>query len=132
MTTKLLATCWAFAQRHIPKHPQFHYYPHYSYIIQDNQLIEWGTNQDGNPPLYFGYHSRVTVPKLHSELVCYRKARGLLDKSRPYEMVNIRLNRRGVAKIAAPCPCCQEWLISTGCSAVWFTTSTQRFGKIKL
>lgn len=131
MTSKIITSCIHRAIEYAPKHPQYSHYLHYSFIIQDNKIIEWGTNQEGVPPRHFGYHSRVTVPKLHSELVAYRKGRGLLKKGKPFEMLNIRVNRHNELKIAAPCVVCQEWLASVGCTLVWFTTEG-KIGKLYL
>ncbi len=94
-------------------------YNHWTFVVQDNCLVEWGTNlMDGIPPKYFGYHS---FSGLHSELVAYRRARGLL-KTKPYAIINIRLNHRGQMKMAQPCKVCWEWLKATGCNSCWYTT----------
>ena len=131
MTSKILNECLQFAQQHFHKHPQYEHYIHYTFIIQNNQLVEWGTNLDGNPPLHFGYNKKSGAPKLHSEFVAYKKGRGLLNND-PFDLVNIRVNRRGEVKISAPCFVCQEWLKSVHCSTVWFTIDGGKFGRIRL
>lgn len=130
MNNTLIKNCNTLALLHLPKHPQYAYYPHYSFIIQHNTLIEWGTNMAGLPPAHFGYQSQSRAPKLHAEFVAYRKARGLLT-TKPFEVYNIRLNRQGSVKLSAPCGVCQQWLASVGCSIVWFTTD-YGIGKIRL
>lgn len=130
MKAKILTYCLHHAYTYLPKHPQYNYYPHYSYIIQNNTLIEWGTNQEGAPPIHFGYNSQSRCPKLHSELVAYRKARGILNNE-PFDMLNIRLNRQRQLRLSAPCSACQQWLASVGCRSVWFSTE-DKFGKIWL
>ena len=131
MTNKLITTALRIATSSYTTHPQYNHYLHYSFIIQNNKLIEWGTNLAGEPPLHFGYHSGKTVPKLHSELVAYRRARGLLNHHEPFEMINIRLTRSGLLKISAPCLTCQSWLKPLGCTNVWFSTEGN-FGKMRL
>lgn len=131
MNKRLLVDALKIAYKHLPNHNQFNCYPHYSFVIQDNQLIEWGTNLTGDPPIYFGYNKKSAVPKLHSELVAYRKARGLLLSS-PFQLINIRLNKKGEWKTSTPCFICQTWLASVGCTTVWSTLSSGQWEKVKL
>jgi hypothetical protein len=116
------------AEDYIQNHPQYEHYLHYSFLVVNNQIITWGTNLDGSPPIHFGYNKRSAVPKLHSEYVVYCRGRKMVNLDK-FELVNIRLNRSGTVKMAAPCEVCQGWLFGVGCSAVYFTTSN-RWGKI--
>ena len=93
---------------------------HFSFIIQRNKIIEWGTNiSKANPLTLFGYSNRSGI---HSETNAYAKAKGILDKFVSFEAVNIRLNKSGELKLSKPCPCCYSFLESFGCHAVWFST----------
>ena len=102
---------------------------HFSFIIQRNTIIEWGTNRrSGSPPIFFGYplHSMI-----HSELDAYNKARGLLEHNKDFEIVNIRLNKRGKLRLSKPCEYCYAFMKAKGASCVWFSTDID-FAKILL
>lgn len=120
MTTKILAECLREALRSLPEHNQFLHHPHTTFVIQDNKIIEWGENRTGDPPVYFGYFKRSEAPKLHAELIAYRRARGILSDG-PFDMVNLLFNKQGDVKNAAPCDVCQSWLRAVGCRTVWFS-----------
>lgn len=124
MTSKLLNQALQIAQRHYSKHPEFKYYLHYTFVIEDNQLVEWSTNKTGPPDIHFGYHRRA---KLHSELRAYKKARGLL--SGRFEIINLRLNRQGQIRLSAPCVVCREWLTAVGCESMWFSLNEEGWAK---
>lgn len=125
MKKKLLHECLRVSLETLEKHPQKDF-KHWSFIIQENKVVEWGVNMNGVPPVHFGYHSQLECPdghppKSHAEFVAWRKARGLLN-GEPFECVNVRLNRRGETRISKPCECCYNFLKSLGCSNFWFTT----------
>jgi len=130
MTTKILAECLRKALRGLPEHNQFIHHPHTTFVVQDNKIIEWGENRTGDPPIYFGYFKRSEAPKLHAELVAYRRARGILA-SGGFDLVNVLLNKQGEIKNSAPCEVCQAWLREMGCRSVWFTTPSG-WGKVTL
>ena len=101
---------------------------HYSFIIQKNKVVEWGTNVSKVPPMIqFGYPKTAGW---HSEANAYRKAKGILDSS-SFEVINIRLNRQGDLRLSKPCKCCHSFLTELGCSAVWFSTELG-FAKLRL
>jgi hypothetical protein len=116
----LLTQCLSIAREYIPKHPQYNCFLHYSFIIQDNTIVEWSTNRVGVPPIHMGYHTRIgAIPKLHAEILAYRKAKGLLrDK---FEIVNIRLNKDGELRSSKPCLCCQNILSDLGCIKFYYS-----------
>ncbi len=101
-------------------HPQFNYYPHYSFIIQRNQLVEWGENVSAPAMIKFGY---PTWSKQHSETIAFRRAKGIMDLGRPFEVINIRLNRLHESRNSCPCIPCQNFLAILGCSAVYYSTN---------
>jgi len=110
------------------KHPQFDCYKHYSYIIQNNSIIEWGVNRAGPPPNCYKPHQ-----KIHSEYVAYCKARGLLNKQKSFDLINIRLNKLGEFRLSKPCSCCFNFLQSMGCRNVYFSTGVNNaFAKMSL
>ena len=128
MNKRLLSDMLRIAQDYLPRHPQFKYYPVYSFIVQDNAVVEWSTNAAGDPtgPLRAMYEARVAHldgrPKIHAEVRAYSKARGLLKRDKSFEVANIRLNRKGQIRMAAPCNCCHCFLKSLGATKAYFTT----------
>ncbi len=118
------------AQRGLALHNQFMHHPHTTFVVQGNKIIEWGENRTGDPPIYFGYTKQSEAPKLHAELVAYRRARGILLPG-DFDLVNILLNKQGEVKTSAPCEVCQSWLREVGCRAVWFSTPNG-WGKVVL
>lgn len=119
MTAQTLNHCIRIALKNLPRHNQFLYHPHTSFVVEDNKILAWGENRQGDPPVYFGYSKRSEAPKLHAELTAYRRARGLLKGD--FEMVNILLNKQGDFKKSMPCDICQSWLREVGCRVVWFS-----------
>jgi hypothetical protein len=130
MKKKLLLESFRIALEYLPRHPEYSYFPHYSFIVQTNKIIEWDTNSGGQPPAPFlaMYQSRVAhldgASKRHSELNAFTKAKGLLDRDKSFEVINLRLNKRGEFRDAAPCSCCHHFLKMLGCQKVWFTTNS--------
>jgi hypothetical protein len=130
VTNKILSTCLTIAKHYLPKHTRRDGYKHFSFIIQDNQIVEWGTNKSGPPLKIFGYSPHQMI---HSENLAYKRAKGILDKSKNFSVVNIRLNTKGTLKISKPCPCCTAFLRGLGCNVIWFsTTGSETFSKIIL
>ncbi len=109
-------------------HPSYSQYPHMSFIIQDNKIIEFGYNRCGKPPHGFGY---ADFHKIHSETDAYRKAKGVLDKFKYFEMINIRIGKNNDLKISKPCKCCMNFLKTIKCSKVYFSTD-KGFFKLKI
>jgi hypothetical protein len=128
MNKRILADIMRTALDYLPRHPQFHYYPVYSFIIQDNSIIEWSINACGEVegPLKNMYEARVAhldgKSKLHAEPRAYAKAKGLLQREKAFEVANVRLNRIGRMRMAAPCSCCSSFLHNLNCSNAYFTT----------
>jgi hypothetical protein len=123
---KLLAECLRIAEGSLHKHPQLEHYPHWAFIVQGNKIVEWSTNLAGEPPIHFGYHDKIkgatNPPKMHAEFAAFRKARGILESTKPFECINIRMNKTGEIRFAAPCNCCRNFLNEMGCVSFWFTT----------
>jgi len=117
----LIKECLIFSRDHLARNGRHNHFIHYSFIIQFNQVIEWGINKKTEPLKKFGYADHMM---LHSENTAYKKAKGLLDKTEPFEVLNIRLNSNGDLKISKPCQCCVSFLKHLGCSKVWYSTPT--------
>lgn len=128
MNKRILSDIMKIAVDYLPRHPEFMYYPVYSFVIQDNAIVAWSTNAKGDPegPLKRMYEARVKHldgrPKIHAEIRAYAKARGILKRDKSFEIANIRLNRKGDMRMAAPCSCCSHFLHTLNCSHTFFTT----------
>lgn len=109
----------------IEKHPNRKNFIHYSFVVQ-GKIIEWGTNNNKVPALHYGYHSRIEdhrfKPKTHSEVAAYWKAKGLLERNRSFDLINIRLNRMGQMRNSKPCFCCYGLLKALGCDTFYYST----------
>jgi len=122
MKRSILKECLRISKLHnTPEsHPDWGSYHHYSFIIQKNKIIEWGTNSGGGGLNHWGFKSNRH--KIHSETRAFTRARGLLDKNKSFEVVNIRLNKLGDLRVSAPCKCCCRFLQAMDCSKIWFST----------
>jgi hypothetical protein len=107
-------------------HPEWGCYHHFSFIIQENKIVEWATNTRANSLTYFGYSPHC---KIHSETQAYKRAKGILKKNRSFDIINIRLNKFNKIKMSKPCGCCTNFLKGLGVKRIWFTTE---FGFAKL
>ena len=132
MNRSILAECLRIArEKHGPTHPAWDQKAvHYSFIVQDNKILEMGVNRpDGKPPLHYGYPNYSDI---HSEIDVWTKTRGIL-KNRKWEIVNIKLLKKlpdYPLADAAPCNKCMEFLRARGCRHFYFTTNTGWLAKI--
>lgn len=100
---------------------------HFTFIIQDNKILEWGVNRDGDALIQFGYSE---FSDIHSETDAYRKAKGIIDKAKGFDVINVRLNNQNDVRLSRPCPCCMNFLKSLGANQIWYTT-LDGFEKVK-
>jgi len=121
MRKRILKECLRIARSKCnpESHPEYYNYIHFSFIIQNNKIIEYGFNRPGPPLDGFGYPD---FGKIHSENDAYRKARGILDSQKPFDIINIRLNKGGDLRVSKPCSCCHSFLKVVGCRNVYFST----------
>jgi len=126
MKLRILKECTEIALKNNNpnSHPQWDHYKHYSFVIQDNTLIAWGTNKPGSPLTFLGYKP---YQKIHSETVAYFKAAKRMDKNRSFEVINIRLSKTNTFKPSAPCKCCCNFLRNLGCVRIWFSMTNGMF-----
>lgn len=130
MNKRLLRDCLKISKDYLPKHPERNTgnYYHYSFIVQRNKIVEYSTNNSGEPPKHFGYHNRGTwddfAPKRHAEYNVYMKAKGLLLRDTAWEIVNVRLNTDGIMRNSTPCECCYGFIKVMGCEKCYFTTNS--------
>jgi hypothetical protein len=122
MKKSLLKLALHTANKMLYKHPQFNHYIHFAFLVQNEKIISIGKNHLGIPPKHLGYHKRINdVPKTHAEWDAYKKGKGLLDKSKPFECINIRLNKKGELKLSKPCCCCYDVLKELGCKKFYYS-----------
>lgn len=127
MKRKLLSLCLNIALQNNSKHPEFGYYHHFSFIIQDNAIQDWGCNRRSEPLQHLGYQPYM---KIHSETDAYFKARGLLDKNRSFDVINIRLTKTNKVVRSDPCKCCYAFLRKAGARKIFFTTNLGTFASM--
>lgn len=122
MTNKILRECLRIAlKKNTPElHPEWGHFHHFSFICQDGKIVEYGTNRSGESPIH-GYTRRA---KIHSEVDAFMKAKGILDRNKPFQIINIRLNKQNELRDSHPCPCCDSFIKSMGANKIWFTTRT--------
>jgi len=128
MKNSLIREAIRISRRALPTHPWFrHRKCHFSFVVQNNKIIEWGMNRQGNPPA-----SYPDFAAIHSEIDAYSKARGIMNHGQGFEIINIRLNRQGLLKLSAPCERCGPFIQAIGCSHVYFSTNMGSFAKQKV
>ena len=108
------------ASRHNPRHPEWGNYHHYSFVVQRNTILAWATNRTGPPFRRLGFDEDQ---KQHAEPLAWLRARKKLSPGL-FEVVNIRLNKRGDLRLSRPCACCTSFLAAAGCTAIWYSTPT--------
>lgn len=127
MKRKILDNCLQIAMQNNIKHPEWDHYHHFSFIIQNNAIVEWGTNRPSSPMILLGY---PPYTKMHSEVDAYFKAKGLMQKGVGFEVVNVRLTKTYRIRASDPCKCCFGFLRNLGCKRVWFTTNMTTFASL--
>ena len=126
---RILTSCMKQATKSSKTNAQrVSHYDHYSFVISDNEVVEWGRNMTKNiPPVHWGYNR---FQGLHSELSAYLKASGLL-KDRDFGVVNVRLSRKLELMNSCPCDNCKRMLESLGAKWVIYSTP-EGFKRLKL
>jgi len=129
MKNKILMKCMAVARKNNNpvNHPEYGNYIHYSFIIQKNRIVDWGTNRRASALTNLDY---LPYQKMHSEVDAYFRAKGIMIKNEPFEMVNIRLTKTFRIRHSNPCRCCYGFLKNLNCKRVWFTTDLGVFASL--
>ena len=134
MKKSLLVEAVRVSREKYSSHPQEEFI-HYSFVVQDNQILGYGVNRSADPPIHWGYqrdrtnelpnHRRCQWenyrPKIHAEIDAYRKVKGIMNHNRDFEIINIRLNKKGEIRNSKPCSCCFKLLKELGCSKFWYS-----------
>jgi hypothetical protein len=126
MKKSLLGLSLRISREKLPLHPEIKHFLHYSFIIQNNKIVEWATNNRHHHPIHYGYNKNNTdpdfVPKGHSEINAYKRARGLLDKDKPFDIINIRLSKKKEIRLSKPCVGCFDLLKELGCRRFYYSS----------
>jgi len=126
MNKRILRKCLHISKDYLHKHEET--YKHFSFIVYNDSIIEWGTNRCRDALKFLGYESHT---KMHSEVDAYFKARGLIGRNQ-FEVVNIRLTKTGIIRNSRPCSCCFEFLRGLNCKKIWFTTDLENFARMDI
>ena len=135
MKNTLLITAIQKAKNGLALHPELAYFPHWTFIVQNNKVLSIGRNRSGATHKHFGYDKDKNnkigyyVPKYHSEADAIRRCRFTLNNG--FEAINIRLNRLGELKLSYPCKTCYSLLHWLGCGKIYFSTESA-WGDIRL
>jgi hypothetical protein len=116
----MLNACVRIARKDFPNHTA-DAFRHWSFIYQNKRLLEWGRNRLNDPVGFNRYGYKDDRHSLHSEAIAMRKAYGLLDRRKPWVLVNIRLGAAGELLISAPCTICRSFIAACGCNKCHFT-----------
>lgn len=128
MKRKVLNECLRISiKNNTPDHPEWDSYHHFSFLIQKNKIVCFGTNRAASALTNLGFDDYT---KMHSEVDVCRKAKGIMDKGSDFEIVNVRLTKRNHIKTSHPCKCCYAFLKHLGCKRIWFTTRVGNFAAI--
>jgi tRNA(Arg) A34 adenosine deaminase TadA len=100
-------------------HPDWGGFQHFSFIVQDGVILGHASNMPGQVPSFLGYSAEA---KWHAETYAFRRVKGLLNKDKTFNVINIRLSRQNALRYAAPCPVCLARLKKYGCEKIYFST----------
>ena len=121
MKKRVIEECIRICINDIEKHPEYGYFPHWTFIIIDNKIVSKGWNRRCEPPIYTGYHDSSRdgfVPKKHAEMDsidrCWRKLEN-------FEILNVRMNKSRELMRSKPCPVCFKKLKDLNCKEIWYT-----------
>lgn len=128
MKKSILQSAYRIAKEKLSLHPEYENFPHYSFIVQNNKIVEWATNANHTPPIWYGYHARCSdssfVPKYHSEIFAWKKARGLLGNN-SFEIINLRLNKKGFLRLSKPCQPCYFLMKELNCNKFYYSSDME-------
>lgn len=111
MKRALLTEAMKISLDNLEDHPRYGGFAHFSFLVQNNKILEWSTNIIGTDE----YRYR------HAEVRVLRKARGIMSIRNPFDVINTRLNRIGKMRNSYPCKRCRLALRLVGCHSVWYT-----------
>ena len=100
---------------------------HFSYILDGKHVVSWGINNiKKTHPRAINY----PYPYTHSELAAIINIEFPPHELRGLKMVNIRIGKDGVLKMAKPCIGCQNFLSAFDMKEILFTNEFGNFEKL--
>jgi len=121
MKKSILKTCiqMAISKNNPESHPEWGNFHHFSFIVQAGKILSMGFNrQVTDAPLGYKEYN-----KLHSEWDVYRRAKGIINRTKGFDVVNVRLNKSNGVRLSRPCVCCYNFLQGIdNCGHIYFTT----------
>ena len=129
MKKHILIECVRLAKKKKSSHNKKIRHRHFSFIVQNNKILARGVNIPSNPPKEHGYSRYQGI---HSEIDVYKKAKGIINHNKFFEVINIRINKRGQLRNSMPCKTCYDFLKYVGCRQVHFSTSLDNFAKLRI
>lgn len=123
MNKALLEQAKQIAYKNLDNHPEYKHYAHFTFVVQNNQIVEWATNNAHTPPKHFGYGARIkgAKPKTHSEIMAYKRARRIIG-NQSFQIINVRLNRSYEMRLSKPCVCCHNIMKAMGCTKFYYSS----------
>ena len=111
-------------------HPEYGNYHHFSFIVIGDNIIGYGMNDTKSStapnPRFLGYgyidnDEELKKAKVHSEINAYFKNKYYIDGA-PFDVINVRLNKRGELRHSQPCECCLKFLKDMNVRRIYFST----------
>lgn len=128
MNKKLIERCVSISRKEWENHPyrkltlsnRMVNFMHWSFVIQRNKLIDWADSiKKGEPILRYGY--KDGRHRIHSEPSAIRKAFGLMDRRKGFELFNVRIGFDGKIRNSKPCNVCHNLIKAFGCTQCFYT-----------
>ena len=105
-------------------------YKHFSFIIYGQTIFSIGVNNTTKThPLAHKYGHRFA--STHSEINALARFPYAIRLLRNYDMINIRLTKKGVVRLSKPCIHCQQLLMAFNIHNIYYSTNTGSFETLK-
>ena len=105
-------------------------YKHFSFIVCGQTIFSIGVNNTTKThPLAQKYGHRFA--STHSEINALGRFPYAIRLLRNYDMVNVRLNKKGIVRLAKPCIHCQQLLMAFHIQNIYYSTNSGDFEILK-
>ena len=128
MRSNLIKTCINIARDNINKHPcvdMRQKFLHFSFIVSGSSILGHGVNMPDHPNMVLkariAKFFREEHQSYHAEIAAYYKAERLINGKR-FDVLNIRVNRHGILRMAKPCSCCFAMLKELGARNFYYSS----------
>jgi len=106
-------------------------YSHWSFVFQNRKFLTYARNIPRQEYVMKRYGYNRMCGGIHSEVAAIRKGYGLLDRRKPWELVNISLTATHTLRMSCPCPLCMSFIKACGCSTCHFSI-IDSFAKVRI